>query len=70
MAVQCIYVLVEKMQAFTHGKFDLSIDVEQAYAAKAGDAPEQLDSLSITKKIVSTSELKGGLGFGRRTMMG
>lgn len=56
-AVQCIYVMVEKMQAYTGGKFDLSVDVEQAFQAKVGDAPEQVENLTITKRIVSTSAL-------------
>lgn len=47
--------MVEKMQAFTGGRFDLSVDVEQAFQAKVGDAPERVEGLIITKRIVSTS---------------
>lgn len=43
------------MQSFTGNRFDLSVDVEAAYAAKAGDAPERMEDMTITKRIISTS---------------
>ena len=54
VAVQCIYVMLQKFQAFTGGKFDMTSDIEQTYHAKIGDAAEQIDSFTITKRYVST----------------
>jgi amphiphysin len=55
--VQCIYVMLEKFQSFSNGKFDMSVDVDSAYRAKIGDAAEQMDSLRITKRFVSTAHM-------------
>lgn len=54
--VQCIYVMLERFQAFTGDKFDMNADIEQTYFAQLGDAAEQVDGLTITRRFASTGE--------------
>jgi len=48
--------LLEKMQAFTGQTYgDLSVDnLESMHYERSGDAPEQIENLSITKRFTST----------------
>lgn len=51
------YLIQEKLQSFADGKYDLSRnDVENIYLEQRGDAAEQLEDLTITKRMVSTGE--------------
>ncbi|GAA5840539.1 hypothetical protein JCM9279_007359 [Rhodotorula babjevae] len=55
--VGILYTLLEKMQAFTGQTYgDLSVDnLESMHYERSGDAPEQIENLSITKRITSTA---------------
>jgi len=55
MQLQVIYVMLEKFQAFSGGKYDMSGDVEQNYLAKLGDTAEQIENMAITKRFGSTA---------------
>lgn len=49
MQLNIFYTLHEKMQQCDIGYFDLTLDVEDAFAAKRGDIQEQAERLSIVK---------------------
>lgn len=52
------YIMLEKVNSFGDGKYDFSrTDIENIYFEQRGDAAEQLDELSITKRMVSTGTL-------------
>ena len=52
------YIMLEKVQSFSDGKYDLSRkDVEEIYFEQRGDAGEQMEELSITKRLVSTAKM-------------
>jgi amphiphysin len=45
----------DKIQSFADGKYDVSQkDIEGIYFNQRGDAADQLDALTITKRLVST----------------
>ena len=45
----------DKIQSFADGKYDVSQrDIEGIYFSQRGDAAEQIDALTITKRLVST----------------
>lgn len=51
---------MDKTQAFASGKYDLlptPNDVVTAYEERSGDAREQIDNMSINKRMVSTARL-------------
>lgn len=51
--------MLEKLQAFTQGKYESSgsgEDIVQRYQSLEGTTVEQMDSLGITKRIVSTGK--------------
>ncbi len=51
--------MLEKIQSFADGKYDMQRkDVENIYLEQTGDAAEQVDGLGITKRMVSTGELR------------
>jgi len=50
--------MLEKIQSFSDGKYDLSRkDIENIYLEQRGDAAEQMEELGITKRLVSTAKL-------------
>lgn len=50
--------MLEKVQSFADGKYDLGRkDIENIYLEQRGDAAEQIEELSITKRTVSTAKL-------------
>ena len=65
--------MLEKIQSFSDGKYDLSRkDIEEIYLEQRGDAAEQIEELSITKRLVSTAKMmathrsaSGSVGVGR-----
>jgi amphiphysin len=47
--------MLEKFQSFADGKYDMERkDVETIYMEQRGDAADQIDQLSITRRIAST----------------
>ncbi|TXT09003.1 hypothetical protein VHUM_02477 [Vanrija humicola] len=58
MQLNVYYIMLEKLQSFTDGKYDLERrDIENVYFEQRGDAGEQLDELGITKRLVTTAKL-------------
>ena len=52
------YIMLEKIQSFSDGKYDLSRkDIENIYLEQRGDAAEQMEELGITKRLVSTAKM-------------
>jgi amphiphysin len=55
-------MLLEKLTAFAEGKYDVSVPGSQIaaeYEEKRSDTGEQIENLSITKRILSTCERFG-----------
>lgn len=49
------YIMLDKIQSFGDGKYDMERkDVESIYLEQRGNAGEQIDDLSITKRNAST----------------
>lgn len=51
------YMILEKVQGFAQGKYDVNVttaQIGQEYEEKRSDAWERIESMSITKRIVST----------------
>jgi amphiphysin len=49
------YLMLEKIQTFVDGKYDLQRnDLDQIYDEAVGDIPERLESLQIVQRQVST----------------
>ena len=49
--------MMEKLQSFADGKYDLSNkDIENIYLEQRGDAAEQIEELSITKRGLPTGQ--------------
>ena len=51
------YMMLEKLQSFAEGKYDVSGPASQVaadYEYKLTDAREQIEALNVTKRIVST----------------
>jgi amphiphysin len=47
----------DKLQSYADGKYDLTRqDFENIYFDQRGDAAEQMDQLTITKRMVSTGQ--------------
>ncbi|KAL5535090.1 HOB1 [Sanghuangporus sanghuang] len=60
MQLNIYYMLMEKMQTFAEGKYDVSVTVPQIaddYENKRTDAWQRIEDMNITKRIVSTSKL-------------
>jgi len=49
MQLNVFYTLHERMQRLDIGYFELTLDIEAAYAKKRGSAPDQVEQLSIIK---------------------
>ena len=52
-----LYLLLEKMNGFAEGKFDVSVPPAQIasdFEARRGDAMERVEALNITKRLIST----------------
>lgn len=57
MQLNVYYIMLEKLQSFADGKYDLERrDIEDIYLEQRGDAAEQLDELHITQRTASTGE--------------
>lgn len=55
MQLNVYYIMLEKLQSFADGKYDLERrDIEDIYLEQRGDAAEQLDELNITQRTAST----------------
>lgn len=53
-------MLMEKLQAFAEGKYDVSVSLAQIsedYENKRTDASQRIEDMNITKRIVSTSKM-------------
>lgn len=52
------YMLLDKMQSFSDGKFDVSstpgAQIASDYETKRTDAWEKIENMTITKRIIST----------------
>ncbi|KAL5518526.1 HOB1 [Sanghuangporus vaninii] len=60
MQLNIYYMLMEKIQTFAEGKYDVSVTVPQIadeYENKRSDAWQRIEDMNITKRIVSTSKL-------------
>ncbi|KAI0757511.1 BAR-domain-containing protein [Daedaleopsis nitida] len=60
MQLNIFYLLLEKLNGFAEGKFEVSIPAAQIaddYEARRSDALERVEALNITKRILSTSRL-------------
>lgn len=57
LQLQVLYTMLEKLQAFAGSKYDLQGDAVATYESQIGDAAEQLEALTITKRFVSTAKL-------------
>jgi amphiphysin len=52
------YIMLEKVQSFGDGKYDFTrTDIENIYFEQRGEAGEQLEEMSITKRMASTGKL-------------
>ncbi|KAJ9127213.1 hypothetical protein QFC24_001451 [Naganishia onofrii] len=61
MQLNIFYLMQDKIQSFADGKYDVAQkDIEGIYFSQRGDAADQLDALSITKRLVSTAKLMSG----------
>ncbi|KAJ9100543.1 hypothetical protein QFC21_003586 [Naganishia friedmannii] len=55
MQLNIFYLMQDKIQSFADGKYDVAQkDIEGIYFSQRGDASDQLDALTITKRLVST----------------
>ncbi|KAI0696492.1 BAR-domain-containing protein [Cerioporus squamosus] len=60
MQLNIFYLLLEKVNTFAEGKYDVSVPAAQIasdFEAKRGDALERVEALNITKRLISTSRL-------------
>ncbi|KAL5534686.1 hypothetical protein ACEPAG_1150 [Sanghuangporus baumii] len=60
MQLNIYYMLMEKIQTFAEGKYDVSAPLSQIaddYENKRTDAWQRIEDMNITKRIVSTSKL-------------
>ncbi|EIN13473.1 BAR-domain-containing protein [Punctularia strigosozonata HHB-11173 SS5] len=74
MQLNVFYMLLEKMQQFADGKFDVAnvpgSQIAADYEEKRTDAWQQIENLNITKRMISTSKFvqqtraQGGLSAG------
>ncbi len=46
----------DKLQSYADGKYDVTQDIENTYLEQRGTAAEELEELTITKRVVSTGE--------------
>lgn len=47
----------DKIQSFADGKYDVTNkDIEGIYFSQRGDAADQIEALTITKRLVSTGK--------------
>ncbi|KAJ9122378.1 hypothetical protein QFC22_001800 [Naganishia vaughanmartiniae] len=61
MQLNIFYLMQDKIQSFADGKYDVTQkDIEGIYFSQRGDAADQLDALTITKRLVSTAKLMSG----------
>ncbi|KAI0063155.1 BAR-domain-containing protein [Artomyces pyxidatus] len=60
MQLNIFYMLLEKINQFSDGKYDVSVaaaQISQDYETKLGDAATITEALSITQRFISTSKL-------------
>jgi len=60
MQLNVFYIMLEKFQAFSQDKYETggtAENITEKYASLQGDTVEQVDSLEITKRIVSTAKI-------------
>ncbi|KLO11290.1 BAR-domain-containing protein [Schizopora paradoxa] len=60
MQLNIFYMILEKVQGFAQGKYDVSVataQIGQEYEEKRSDAWERIENMSITKRIISTSKM-------------
>ncbi|KAA1468436.1 BAR-domain-containing protein [Dentipellis sp. KUC8613] len=60
MQLNIYYMLLEKLNQFADGKYDVSItpaQIADEYEAKRGESFETIEALGLTQRIVSTSKL-------------
>ncbi|EJD55053.1 BAR-domain-containing protein [Auricularia subglabra TFB-10046 SS5] len=71
MQLNIFYLMMEKLQGFTDGKFSTAMsgdEIAAEYEERRGDAVERVEALSITHRILSTSRMmqqhraEGGTG--------
>jgi amphiphysin len=56
MQLNIYYLILEKMQGFADGKYDISLkygEITTSYEDRKGDAQEKVDNMHIVKKIIS-----------------
>ncbi|KAI0638806.1 hypothetical protein C8Q77DRAFT_1046867 [Trametes polyzona] len=60
MQLNIFYLMLEKLNGFAEGKFDVSVPAAQItsdYEAQRGDALERIEALNITKRLISTARM-------------
>ncbi|KZW02672.1 BAR-domain-containing protein [Exidia glandulosa HHB12029] len=60
MQLNIFYLMMEKLQGFTDGKFSTSMsgnEIAAEYEEKRGDVVERVEGLTITHRIISTSRM-------------
>ncbi|KAI0327254.1 BAR-domain-containing protein [Cubamyces sp. BRFM 1775] len=60
MQLNIFYLMLEKLNSFAEGKFDVSVPAAQIasdYEARRSDALERIEALNITKRLVSTARM-------------
>lgn len=56
-----LYLMQDKIQSFADGKYDVTQkDIEGIYFSQRGDAAEQIEALTITKRLISTGKSHRG----------
>ncbi|KAI5453390.1 BAR adaptor protein Hob1 [Naganishia albida] len=61
MQLNILYLMQDKIQSFADGKYDVTNkDIEGIYFSQRGDAADQIEALTITKRLVSTAKLMSG----------
>ncbi|KAL7416882.1 putative actin-associated protein [Mrakia frigida] len=69
MQLNIFYMMLEKIQSFADGKYDLSrLDVDVIYDENIGDISERVESLGVVQRQVSTAKIMsqhGGGSLGR-----
>jgi len=60
MQLNIFYIMVEKLQGFTSGKYTVPENTQQTldeYHERRGESQEQVEDLGITKRIMSTAKM-------------
>ncbi|CDZ98347.1 Amphiphysin [Phaffia rhodozyma] len=71
MQLNIFYMMLEKLQSFADGKYDLSrTDMDNIYDEAIGDTAEVLEGLSVVQRQTSTAKMMsqhGHTGLGRKS---